>query len=91
MALGDRQELEPKLKLLVAQNHLQNSTVGLDAMDRVRGFKVSNTSDVTVVVFGYTIARHCYTFVDGEFDEAAWDRMQADIVKLLPRKPKEVR
>jgi hypothetical protein len=84
--LNEKEGLAEQLKATAAKNALKHLVLSIDAPAGPDGFKVSAEADVTVVLYRdhHVLANHA--FRRGELNDAAIDKILADVPKILAAK-----
>jgi serine protease Do len=81
-----KEEMEGKLKTLVEKCQLRNTTLSAEASERVKSFRISRVSDITVLVNADGAARGVYAFKISEFKTDTSDKILADLKRILEKK-----
>jgi hypothetical protein len=83
--LTDDEKLEDQLKTLAKKEGIQRCVLTIDNPAGPGPYKVAKDADVTVVFYENRTVRANYAFKKGELNEAAVDRVVADLPKILSK------
>ena len=84
--LSDSEGLKDDLKDLAKKESLKQTVLSIDNPAGPKGYNVSKDADVTVVLYSKRTVKSNYAFRKGELNEAAIERIIAEIPKILPEK-----
>jgi hypothetical protein len=84
--LSEKEGLAEELKSTAAKNALKHIVLAIDAPAGPDGFQVAAEADVTVVLYSDHRVLANHAFRRGELNDAAIDKILADVPKILPAK-----
>jgi hypothetical protein len=83
--LSDKEELRDELAVASKKHGLKHLILSTERPAGPEGFNVSPEADVTVVLYREHEVKANHAFRKGELNDAAADRMLADLPKILPK------
>lgn len=82
--LSDDEGMEGKLKAFAEKEGIKELVLSIDNPAGPKGYNISKDADVTVVLYTKRKVVENYAFKKGELDDAAVEKIVADVKKILP-------
>jgi hypothetical protein len=84
--LSDDEDLKGKLKELAEKEKIQKCILSIDNPAGPKGYDIAKEADVTVVLYTKRNVKANHAFRKGELNDAAIEKIIADVAKILPEK-----
>ena len=82
--MSEDEKLGDKLKTLAEKSSLKKTVLTIDNPAGPDGYEVSKDADITVVLYNKRKVMSNYAFKKGELNDAAIEKVLADLPKILP-------